>query len=241
MQWISPPPALSDPLTYELMGGESVFSQNSWYYYGQAGFFTPLNWGRMNHQASESPDVGTAGTSSPTLHLFVQVTDLVYLTTPAPTPHAFSSYEGVNPAVGIRIPIPGGFVEGDAGVALADAFQPMSPVTVDTGLFLQGEFYRTAGPGAFDLFANYTGYIAFTYIQARYLLPVYHGRHFSLFAGPEDIGEFSYNYWAGQGGGVIGLLLPDIKSYLTFDAGILRSSAGEGAGGYEGFSWYVSF
>ncbi len=233
--------ARADPLTAELEGGESIFSQNSWYYYGQVGVFSPLNLKTSTGHASDNPSVGTAATSGPTLHLFVQVNDLVYLTSPAPTPHSFDSYQGVNPAVGIRFPIPGGFVEGDAGMAIAEAFQPFSPVTVQTGLFLQGEFYRSLGPGAFDLFADYTGYIAFAYVQGRYLIPVYQGPHFSLFAGPEDIGEFSYNYWAGQGGGVIGLQVPAIKSYLTFDAGLLRSSAGEGAGGYEGFSWYVSF
>ena len=235
------PSVRADPLTVELEGGESIFSQNSWYYYGQVGIFSPLNLKISPGLSSENPSVGTAGTSGATIHMFVQVNDLVYLTSPAPTPHSFDSYQGVNPAVGIRLPIPGGFVEGDAGVAIAQAFQPFSPVTIQTGLFLQGEFYQTIGPGAFDLFADYTGYIAFAYVQGRYLIPVYQGAHFSLFAGPEDIGEFSYNYWAGQGGGVIGVQVPAIKSYLTFDAGLLRSSAGEGAGGYEGFSWYVSF
>lgn len=233
--------ALADPLTYELMGGESIFSQDSWYYFGQVGVFVPLNQGILRQTASERPDVGTAGTDTPTLHVFLGVSDFVYLTSGTISPKNVDTYTGVNPAVGIRWPMTNGFLEGDVGVALANAFQPLSPVQQMIGLFLQGEFYQKLGPGALDLFGDYTGYIAFGYLQARYLLPVWSGKDFSIFAGPEDIGEFSYNYWAGQGGGAIGILIPSIKSYLTLDAGLLRSSAGEGAGGYEGFSWYVSF
>lgn len=237
----SEPGALADPLTYELMGGESIFSQNSWYYYGQVGIFSPLNLGVKNHTASERPDVGTAGTDTPTLHVFLGFSDFVYLTSSVLSPKNVNTYVGLNPSVGIRWPTRQGFLEGDVGVALANAFQPLSLVQQMVGLFLQGEVYQKVGPGALDLFGDYTGYIAFGYLQARYLLPVWSGKDFSIFAGPEDIGEFSYNYWAGQGGAAIGVLVPSLLSYFTFDAGILRSSAGDGAGGYEGFSWYVSF
>ncbi|MHB8422471.1 MAG: hypothetical protein ACYC9S_08625 [Leptospirales bacterium] len=238
---VGEPLALADPLTYELMGGESIFSQNSWYYYGQVGLFSPLDLGILNHTASERPDVGTAGTDTPTLHLFLGISDFVYLTSSVLSPRNVNTYVGLNPSAGIRWPTRLGFLEGDVGLALANAYQPFSPVQRMIGLFLEGEVYQKMGPGALDLFGNYTGYIAFGYLQARYLLPVWEGKNFSVFAGPEDIGEFSYNYWAGQGGAAIGVLIPSLGSYVTFDSGILRSSAGNGAGGYEGFSWYVSF
>ncbi len=233
--------ALGDPLTYELMGGESIFSQDSWYYFGQVGVFAPLNLGTLRHTASARPDVGTAGTDAPTLHVFMEFSDFVYLTSGATSSKNVDTYVGLNPAIGIRWPMRNGFLEGDVGVALANAYQPFSPVQQMIGLYLQGEIYQKWGPGALDLFGDYTGYIAFGYLQARYLLPIWSGEDVSIFAGPEDIGEFSYNYWAGQAGGALGVLIPSLDSYLTLDAGILRSSAGNGAGGYEGFSWYVSF
>ncbi len=227
--------------TWEVTGGESIYSQSNWYYFGEIGGFFPLFGKNGPFAASANPEVGTAGTGSPTLHVFLGVNDLVYITSDAISTRDTQTYEGLEPSVGIRWPLPQGFVEGDVGAALANFYEAKTPVQGLVGLYLQGEFYRLLGPGAFDLFANYTGYNAYWYVQARYLVPAFTTPSFSLFAGPEDIGETANGYWAGLGGAVFGFDIPEVKSYLTLDFGLLRSSAGNGAGGYEGFSWYVSF
>lgn len=228
--------------TFEVDGGETVFSQNSQYYYGQVGDFLNLGTAFNRQESSEHPDVGTAPTDQPTLHLFVVAYYFSY-ETPGPHMTTVNSYNGVDPAAGIRIPIRGGFWEGDAGLALAQAYQTLTPIVTMIGIYLQTEYYRTLGPGAFDLFANYTGYIQYIYAQARYLTPVGTSpeKEAIFFLGPELIGQGNNTYNAGQGGGVLGVSLPRLHTYLTLDGGLLRSSVSTGWGGYEGFSWYVSF
>jgi hypothetical protein len=227
--------------TWEVTGGESIYSQSNWYYYGEIGGFFPLFGKNRPFTASANPDVGTAGTGSPTLHVFLGVNDLVYITSDAISVQDTQTYEGLEPAIGIRWPLPKGFVEGDIGAALANFYEAKTPVRGLASLYLQGEFYRLLGPGAFDFFTNYTGYNAYWFFQSRYLLPAYVSHDFSLFSGPEEIGETANGYWAELGGAVLGFDIPAIKSYLTLDFGLLSSSAGSGVGGYEGFSWYVSF
>jgi len=232
--------------TLELDGGETVFSQNSQFYFGQVGDFVPLDTlfrtPPPQGSASGHPDIGTAATDSPTLHLFVMTFYFTY-ETPGPPMTTVNSYNGLNPAAGIRVPFENGFWEGDAGIALAQAYQTLTPIVTMIGVYLQTEYYRTMGPGALDLFANYIGYIQYIYVQARYMTPVWKtpAKSVSFYLGPELIGQGNNTYNAGQGGAALGISLPGWHSYLTFDGGLLRSSVSEGWGGYEGFSWYVSF
>ena len=226
--------------TFEITGGETVFSQDSQYYFGEVGDFIPL--GQTQAGKAGAPDVGTAATGGTMLHLFVEVFYFAY-ETPGPPMTTFNAYNGLNPAVGIRIPTDRGFWEGDVGVAVAEAFQTDTPVESLAGIFLQTEYYQSLGLGAFDFFANYIGYIQYIYGQARYLTPVMTTprKDATFFLGPELIGQGNNTYYAGQGGAVLGVSLPTIHSYLTFDGGLLRSSVSVGWGGYQGFSWYVSF
>ncbi|EQD25238.1 MAG: hypothetical protein D084_Lepto4C00210G0002 [Leptospirillum sp. Group IV 'UBA BS'] len=236
-------PAASPGQTFEITGGETVFSQNSQYYFGEVGDFYPLGLpGGSRTGQSASPDVGTAATGGLTLHLFVEVFYFSY-ETPGPPMTTQNAYNGLNPAAGLRVPLKNGFWEGDVGIALAEAFQTATPVESLAGVYLQTEYYQGLGPGAFDFFANYIGYIQYIYGQARYFSPVgeTHRRTVTFFLGPELIGQGNNNYNAGQGGVVLGVALPRLHSYLTFDGGLLRSSVSDGWGGYQGFSWYVSF
>jgi hypothetical protein len=232
--------------TFEIDGGETVFSQNSQYYFAQVGDFITLDnlFGTPQSQASSSehPDVGTAPTNLPTLHLFVMAFYFAY-ETPGPPMTTVNAYNGINPAFGIRIPFPDGFWEGDAGIALAQAYQTLTPIVSMIGVYLQTEYYRALGTGALDLFANYIGYIQYLYVQARYMAPVMQtqSNSVSFYLGPELIGQGNNTYNAGQGGVALGVSLQKIHSYLTLDGGLLRSSVSTGWGGYEGFSWYVSF
>jgi hypothetical protein len=228
--------------TIEFNGGETVFSQNSQYYFAEAGDF--LNIGTMEAEKSPSdhPDVGTASTDFPTLHLFVVASYFAYETA-GPSTLTENSYNGITPAVGVRVPFHHGFWEGDLGIALAEAYQTSTPIVSLIGLYAQSEYYRTFGPGALDIFANYTGYIQYIYLQSRYLSPVYTPKKHAvlLYLGPELIAQGNNSYEAGQGGVALGVSLPKIHSYLTFDGGLLRSSVSTGWGGYQGFSWYWSF
>jgi hypothetical protein len=230
----------SSPI-WEVTGGESIYTQSNWYYFGEVGVFVPLFGKDGLITAASNPEVATASTGTPTLHVFLGVNDLVYITADAISPTDTQTYEGLEPAVGVRWPLPGGYIEGDIGAALANFYEQKTPIQGLVGIYLQGEIYQLVGPGAVDLFANYTGYNAYWYFQARYLIPAYASREWTLYAGPEDIGETAIGYWAGLGGAVLGFDVPPIHSYLTLDFGLLRSSAGNGPGGYEGFSWYVSF
>ncbi len=236
-------PAASSAQTFEITGGETVFSQDSQYYFGEVGDYYSLQGiPATPNGGTSSPDVGTAATGGPTLHLFVAVFYFSY-ETPGPPMTTQNAYNGLNPAVGIRIPVRDGFWEGDVGIALAEAFQTDTPIESLAGIYLQTEYYQSLGPGAFDFFANYIGYIQYIYGQARYLSPVWESsrKSTSFFLGPELIGQGNNAYNAGQGGAVLGIALPRLHSYLTFDGGLLRSSVSDGWGGYQGFSWYVSF
>jgi hypothetical protein len=228
--------------TLEFDGGETVFSQNSQYYFAEAGDF--LNIGSMEEKKSSSdhPEVGTASTDLPTLHLFVVASYFAY-ETPGTSTMIENSYNGITPSLGVRVPFQNGFWEGDLGIALAEAYQTLSPIVSLIGVYAQTEYYRTFGPGALDIFANYTGYIQYIYVQSRYLTPAWAPKKklVSLYLGPELIGQGNNSYNAGQGGVALGVSLPGIHSYLTFDGGLLRSSVSSGWGGYQGFSWYWSF
>ncbi len=236
-----PAPALAQ--TFEITGGETVFSQNSQYYFGEVGDFYPLGGASATQNGgTPSPDVGTAATGALSLHLFVAVFYFSY-ETPGPPMTTQNAYNGLNPAAGLRVPFRNGFWEGDVGIALAEAFQTDTPIESLAGIYLQTEYYQGLGPGAFDFFANYIGYIQYIYGQARYLSPVWESpqKEVAFFLGPELIGQGNNTYNAGQGGAVLGVSLPRLHSYLTFDGGLLRSSVSDGWGGYQGFSWYVSF
>ncbi len=235
-----PVPDFCEAQTVEINGGETVFSQNSQYYFGQVGDFIPLAGPPVS--ATGSPSVGTAATGGITLHLFVEVYYLSYETL-GPSLTTFNAYNGLNPSVGLRVPVGDGFFEGDVGIALAEGFETNTPIEGLAGIFLQTEYYQALGPGAFDFFANYLGYIQYIYGQARYFIPVKGTppETVSIYLGPELIGQGNNTYNAGQGGAVLGVSLPKLHSYLTFDGGLLRSSVSTGWGGYQGFSWYVSF
>ena len=228
--------------TIEFDGGETVFSQNSQYYFAEAGDFLNIGNPEEKKSSSDHPEVGTASTDLPTLHLFVVASYFAYETSGTST-MTENSYNGITPAAGIRIPFKNGFWEGDLGVALAEAYQTLSPIVSLIGVYAQTEYYKTFGPGALDIFANYTGYIQYIYVQSRYLTPVWSPKKksVSLYLGPELIGQGNNSYNAGQGGVALGMFLSRINSYLTFDAGLLRSSVSSGWGGYQGFSWYWSF
>lgn len=225
--------------TFEFDGGETVFSQNSQYYFAMLGDF--VSFRTQAASGRPAPDVGTAALSEPSLHLFLLASSFAY-ETPGPGGTTVNAYNGISPAAGVRIPLGDGFWEGDVGVAVANALATGTPVETVAGVYLQSEYYRLLGPGALDLFANFTGYISYLYGQARWLVPAWKARGLSdLFLGPELIGQGNNSYNAQQGGAAIGLALPRIHSYLTLDGGLLRSSVSSGWGGYQGFSWYVSY
>jgi hypothetical protein len=106
--------------TIEFDGGETVFSQNSQYYFAEAGDF--LNIGSMEEKKSSSdhPEVGTASTDLPTLHLFVVASYFAY-ETPGTQMMIENSYNGITPAAGVRIPFKNGLWEVYLGIALAEA------------------------------------------------------------------------------------------------------------------------
>ena len=224
--------------TFEFDGGETVFSQNSQYFFAMLGDFFSLS--SQAAPAASSVDVGTAPLQSPSLHLFVVASYFAY-ETPGAGGLAVNAYNGLTPAVGLRIPLSGGFVEGDVGVALANAYGTGQPVETVGGVYLQGEYYQALGVGALDLFSNFLGYIDYIYVQGRWLAPVWKGKKLTLLLGPELIGQGNNGYNAEQGGAVVGLSLPALHSYLTLDGGLLRSFVSTGWGGYQGFSWYVSY
>ncbi|MGC8529580.1 MAG: hypothetical protein ACP5OP_05195 [Leptospirillia bacterium] len=224
--------------TFEFDGGETVFSQNSQYFFAILGDFFPLS----SPAASSKPgvDVGTAPLQAPSLHLFVVASYFAY-ETPGASGLAVNAYNGLTPAIGLRVPLSDGFVEGDVGVALANGYGTGQPVETLGGVYLQGEYYHSLGSGAMDLFSNYLGYIDYIYVQGRWLAPIWKGKSLALFLGPELIGQGNNGYNAEQGGAVLGLSILPLHSYLTFDGGLLRSSVSSGWGGYQGFSWYVSY
>ncbi len=237
---VSEAPAQIGPMgqTFEFDGGETIFSQNSQYFFAMLGDFLPFP---SRGNSSQTPiDVGTAPLQSPSLHVFVVASYFAY-ETPGIGGLAVNAYNGLTPAIGLRYPLSDGFVEGDAGVALANAYGTGQPVETVGGVYLQGEYYRSLGIGALDLFSNYLGYIDYVYVQGRWLAPVRSLKTLVFFLGPELIGQGNNSYNAEQGGVVAGLSLPALHSYLTLDGGLLRSSVSSGWGGYQGFSWYVSY
>ncbi|EQD78539.1 hypothetical protein B1B_00669, partial [mine drainage metagenome] len=90
--------------------------------------------------SSDHPDVGTAPTDFPTLHLFVVASYFAY-ETPGPSTLIENSYNGITPAVGVRIPFRNGFWEGDLGIALAEAYQTLTPIVSLIGIYAQTEYY----------------------------------------------------------------------------------------------------
>jgi len=137
-------PSFSLAQTFEITGGETVFSQNSQYYFGEVGDFFPLGGVPAPSPGGPSaPDVGTAPTGGLTLHLFVVVFYFSY-ETPGPPMTTLNSYNGLNPGAGIRVPLKNGFWEGDVGIALAQAFQTDTPVESLAGVYLQTEYYQAS-------------------------------------------------------------------------------------------------
>ena len=222
----------------ELMAGETAFTQYTQYYYAQVGDLIPLTG--FGHFQSDN-----GGEPFPLLHLFLMGNAFTFEYHPTPTDSSFlsQSYEGLTPAVGIRFPTSFGYWEGDAGVAVAQHFQTLTPPGTVTGLFLQTDLLWNFLGGGLDLFANFTGYIDYVYFQARYLTPVWQGdsRRTRLDLGPEFITQGNSTYDAFQGGVALRLWLAPLDSSILFDGGVLGSSAFPGVGGYEGVSWYFLY
>ncbi len=222
----------------ELMAGETAFTQYTQYYYAQIGDILPLT-------GLGQYSVGSGQSASPLLHLFLMGNAFTFEYHPTPTTSSFlsQSYEGLTPAIGIRFPTSFGYWEGDAGVAVAQHFQTLTPPGTVTGLFLQTDLLWNLLGGGLDFFANFTGYIDYVYFQARYLKPVWEGksRRFRLDLGPEFITQGNSTYDAFQGGIALRLWLAPLHSSLLFDGGLLNSSAFPGIGGYEGVSWYFLY
>ncbi len=222
----------------ELMAGETAFTQYTQYYYAQVGDILPLT-------GLGQYTIGSGQSASPLLHLFLMGNAFTFEYHPTPTTSSFlsQSYEGLTPAIGIRFPTSFGYWEGDAGVAVAQHFQTLTPPGTVTGLFLQTDLLWNVLGGGLDFFANFTGYIDYVYFQMRYLTPVWEGesRRFRLDLGPEFITQGNSTYDAFQGGIALRLWLAPLHSSLLFDGGLLNSSAFPGIGGYEGVSWYFLY
>ena len=219
---------------FEFLLGETAFTQYTQYYYTQIGGFFPV--GSLRGEKGEDPVY---------LHAFVQGNAFTFQYHPTVTSASFLSqtYVGTTPALGVRLPTFFGSVEADAGWGFALHDQTLTPPGVVSGLFLQGDLSADIAGGNLDLFANYTGYISYTYFQSRYLHPFWSNpeKDYSLAAGPEFIVQGNSNYSAFQGGGALRFSLLPIDSTLLLDIGALGSSAFGGVGGYEGFSWYFYY
>ena len=219
---------------FEFLLGETVFTQYTQYYYTQIGGFFPVGSRK-----------GAQGQEPVYLHAFVQGNAFTFQYHPAVTSASFLSqaYVGTTPALGLRVPTFFGSVEVDAGWGFALHDQTLTPPGIVSGLFLQGDLSADIAGGNLDLFANYTGYIDYTYFQSRYLHPFWQSpeRAFALAAGPEFIVQGNSNYSAFQGGAALRFSLLPVDSTLLLDAGVLGSSAFGGIGGYEGFSWYFYY
>ena len=218
----------------EFLLGETVFTQYTQYYYAQIGGFFPVGTQK-----------GVQGQEPVYLHAFVQGNAFTFQYHPSPASGSFLSqtYVGTTPAVGLRVPTFFGSVEADAGWGVALHDQTLTPPGVVSGLFLQGDLSADIAQGDLDLFANYTGYIAYTYFQSRYLHPVWNdpAKALALAAGPEFIVQGNDSYSAFQGGVALRFSISPLDSTLLLDGGVLRSSAFGGIGGYEGFSWYFYY
>ena len=219
---------------FEFLLGETVFSQYTQYYYTQIGGFFPV-----------AQLMGRNGLEPVYFHAFVLANAFTFQYHPTPSSPSFlsQSYIGMTPAVGVRIPTFFGSVEADAGWGVALHDQTLTPPDIVNGLFLQGDILSYILGGSLDLFANYTGYINYTYFQSRYLHRFWakEDRSLRMAAGPELIVQGNQNYNAFQGGAALRLSVVPLDSTLLFDGGILRSSAFGGVGGYEGFSWYFYY
>lgn len=219
---------------FEFLLGETVFSQYTQYYYTQIGGFFPV--GQL---------MGSNGLEPVYFHAFVQGNAFTFQYHPTPSSPSFlsQSYIGTTPAVGVRLPTFFGSVEADAGWGVALHDQTLTPPDIVNGLFLQGDILSYILGGSLDLFANYTGYINYTYFQSRYLHRFWarEDRSLRMAAGPELIVQGNQNYNAFQGGVALRLSVVPLDSSLLLDGGILRSSAFGGVGGYEGFSWYFYY
>jgi len=222
----------------ELMAGETAFTQYTQYYYAQIGDIIPLTG--LGRYAT------TNGTlDSPLLHLFLMGNYFTFEYHPNPSSSSFlsQSYYGLTPAVGVRFPTSFGYWEGDAGVAVAQHMQTLTPPGTVTGLFLQTDLLWNLLGGGLDLFANFTGYIDYVYFQSRYLKPAWESvsRRFRLELGPEFIVQGNATYDAFQGGVALRIWAEPIRSSFLIDGGLLNSSAFPGVGGYEGVSWYFLY
>ncbi|MCL5259453.1 MAG: hypothetical protein M1532_02305, partial [Nitrospirae bacterium] len=147
---------------FEFLLGETAFTQYTQYYYTQIGGFFPV--GFLQGEKGEAPVY---------LHAFVQGNAFTFQYHPTVTSTSFLSqtYVGTTPALGVRLPTFFGSVEADAGWGFALHDQTLTPPGLVSGLFLQGDLSADIAGGNLDLFANYTGYISYTYFQSRYLHP----------------------------------------------------------------------
>ena len=219
---------------FEFLLGETVFSQYTQYYYTQIGGLFPV--GHL---------LGRSGPEPVYFHAFVLENAFTFQYHPTPSSSSFlsQSYIGTTPAVGVRLPTFFGSVEADAGWGFALHDQTLTPPDIVNGLFLQGDILSYILGGSLDLFANYTGYISYTYFQSRYLHRFWEkeDRTLRMAAGPEFIVQGNQSYNAFQGGAALRLSVSPLDSTLLLDGGVLRSSAFGGVGGYEGFSWYFYY
>jgi len=222
----------------ELLAGETAFTQYTQYYYAQIGDLIPLT-------GLGSYAMTNGAFDSPMLHLFLMGNYFTFEYHPNPASSTFLSqtYTGLTPAVGVRFPTSFGYWEGDAGVAVAQHLQTLTPPGTVTGLFLQTDLLWNLLGGGLDLFANYTGYIDYVYFQSRYLKPTWETRsgRFRLELGPEFIVQGNSTYDAFQGGLAVRIYAEPLRSSFLVDGGILNSSAFAGLGGYEGVSWYFLY
>ncbi|MCL4461655.1 MAG: tetratricopeptide repeat protein [Nitrospirae bacterium] len=231
---ISRQQAAAEGSHFEFLLGETLFTQYTQYYYTQVGGFFPV--GTLE---------GSHGREPVYLHAFVQGNAFTFQYHPTPSSTTFlsQSYIGTTPALGLRIPTFFGSVEADAGWGFALHDQTLTPPQVVSGLFLQGDLSAGVAGGNLDFFANYTGYIDYTYFQSRYLHPAWENpeKSVSLAAGPEFIVQGNSQYSAFQGGIALRFGIAPLDSTVLVDGGALGSSAFGGIGGYEGFSWYFYY
>ncbi len=233
----APPEGTADP--FEASLGEMTFSQGSFFGFGQIGDYLSLT--------SDSLPSRTQ------LHFFVLGYGLAYPNAPAGGT-GYTSFVGINPAVGLKLPARWGFWEFDAGLGTAEEYYPGTLPVSEFGVYLQGEVNidQGLGGGDLDLFANYLGFAEYLFTQATYLYPVgpqsSHDWHF--FAGPEAMFQGNSYYGAIQGGVAFATEWSPIHSILLLETGVIQQSeSGTGgvfgpdgnAGWYQGVSWIFRY
>ncbi|MHB1605094.1 MAG: tetratricopeptide repeat protein [Leptospirales bacterium] len=226
----------------EGMAGVTNYSQNSLFTYGEIGVLIPLSGKPKTDEELLNPRKLRW-----MLHVFLMGSWFAYSFPGSPLQPVASnglinqSFEELNPAIGLRALYPGGFVDIAAGPAFAQVFETFLPPTIDTGAYVQAEWYQNVGLGNLDVFTNYLGFLDYFYGQARYLYPVGKETHSGfplVFLGPEAVGQGNYSYNAWQAGVALALPVPAMNGTVLIDGGALRSNNSVGWGGYEGLSLY---